>query len=78
MAKFQIQVRYAKGWRKANRVSSFLLHTSAEEYARKYLLAGWWRVVEIEELALAAKRRQAAFVAANAKHPLPISGTLPM
>jgi hypothetical protein len=42
---FRIEVRYAKGWRKARQVEPFLLRSAAESYARKYLLAGWWRVV---------------------------------
>jgi hypothetical protein len=46
MAKYRIEVRYARGWRRARQVSDFLLRESAEAYARKYLMAGWWRVVE--------------------------------
>jgi hypothetical protein len=46
MAGYFIQIRTARGWRKLRNAGPFLLRDSAENYASKHLLAGWWRVVE--------------------------------
>jgi hypothetical protein len=48
MTKYRIELRYSKGWRKANRVGLFLLESAATEYATKYYLKGWWRIVAIK------------------------------
>lgn len=49
---FKIEVKYARNgvyaWRKAKCVGPFLLEESAYAYARKYLLNGWYRIVQIE------------------------------
>jgi hypothetical protein len=43
---FLIETKTANGWRKLRDAGPFLLRLSAENYARKYLLAGWWRIIE--------------------------------
>ena len=46
---FVIEVKYAKGWRKLRDTSPFACRERAEAYANKYLLAGWWRVVDMRK-----------------------------
>lgn len=45
---FIIQVKTASGWRKARSVGVFLLEESAYAYGAKYLMQGWYRVVNLD------------------------------